>query len=217
MIIPTTSDLIYQEIQSMLMSGELKPDDKINVDELSRIFNISKTPIREVLKKFEQEGLIIYQPRIGWRVKKFSREQYFNAVEIQELIEEYICSNIEGYISNINFDELYKANNEIAEAINNKEYEKILDLNEKFHLIIYDAYPNTQLLDNLKSIWDSIKIQRNAMVKTPAFFQNITLEHNGIINALKNKKFDALLEACKQHFNSGKEVINEYFEEIEKL
>lgn len=215
MYIPTTSDFIHQTIKSMLMSGELKPGEKVNIDELARTFNISKTPIREVLKKFEQEGLMSYYPRVGWQVKKLSKEQYFYAVEVQELLEEYICKNITKYILNIDLDELEKANIEISKAINNKDYNNILELNEKFHLIIYDEYPNMQLLDNLQSVWNSIRMQRNTMVRTPDFVQNITKEHNSIINALKKSDINALVVANKQHFESWKQIINKYYQNSE--
>lgn len=214
-IIPTASDVVYQSIKSMLMSGELKPDEKINVDELSRILNISKTPVREVLKKFEQKGLLNYYPRVGWKVVKLSKEEYFDIVEIQELLETYICSNIAEYIPKIDFDELTEANNEIARAIANKQYESILELNEKFHLIIYDVYPNIKLLDHLQSVWNSIKIQRNTMVKTDGFVQNIVKEHEEIINSLKDKDINRLLKANRKHFTSGRIVINNYYDELE--
>lgn len=197
------------------MSGELKPGEKVNIDELARTFNISKTPIREVLKKFEQEGLMSYYPRVGWQVKKLSKEQYFYAVEVQELLEEYICKNITKYILNIDLDELEQANIEISKAINNKDYNNILELNEKFHLIIYDEYPNMQLLDNLQSIWNSIRMQRNTMVRTPEFVHNIIKEHNSIINALKRGDVSALVEANRQHFESWKQIINKYYQNSE--
>lgn len=216
MYIPTTSDFIHQTIQSMLMSGELKPGEKINIDELSRTFNISKTPIREVLKKLEQEGLLNYYPRVGWEVKKLSKEKYFDAVELQELLEGYICLNISEYISNIDFEKLEKVNSEIAKVISNKEYENILELNEKFHLLIYDAYPNMQLLDNLQSVWNGIRMHRNIMVSTPDFVNNIIEEHSSIISALKNRDINVLVVSIKQHFKSGRDAIYKYYQSLEQ-
>lgn len=215
MYIPTTSDFLHQRIQSMLISGEFKPGEKLNVDELSRTFNISKTPIREVLKSFEQEGLLNYYPRVGWEVKKMNKEQYFNVVELQELLEIYLCQNIADYIKDINFDQLEAINNEIDEVIKNKEFHKLLELNEKFHLVIYDVYPNMKILDTLQNIWNSVRIQRNIMVTAPDFIKAIMDEHNEIIVSLKSNNSEALVKACRKHFNSGKVSLNKYFDEIE--
>jgi DNA-binding GntR family transcriptional regulator len=199
----------------MLISGEFKPGEKLNIDELSRTFNISKTPIREVLKSFEQEGLLNYYPRVGWEVKKMNKEQYFNVVELQELLEIYLCQNIADYIKDINFDQLEAINNEIDEVIKNKEFHKLLELNEKFHLVIYDVYPNMKILDTLQNIWNSVRIQRNIMVTAPDFIKAIMDEHNEIIASLKSNNSEALVKACRKHFNSGKVSLNKYFDEIE--
>lgn len=215
MYIPTTSDFLHQRIHSMLISGEFKPGEKLNIDELSRTFNISKTPIREVLKSFEKEGLLNYYPRIGWEVKKMNKEQYFNVIELQELLEIYLCQNIADYIKDINFDQLEAINNEIDEVIRNKEFHRILELNEKFHLIIYDAYPNMEILDTLQNVWNSIRIQRNIMVNAPDFIKGIIDEHKELIEALKNNNIEALVMACRKHFNSGKVSLKKYFDGIE--
>lgn len=206
MYIPTIADVAYEKIQSLMLCRGLNPGDKVNIDELSKQLDISKTPIRESLKKLEQEGLMVYVPRVGWRVSKLSNKEYMYLIEAQEMIEIYLSIGVADHIDSIDFDELERINNNIRVIIEAKQYDNILNENEKFHMAIYEAYPNPHLHEMLRNIWNNIKLQRNIMVTTPVFIEKVVEEHKAIIASLETADKKMIEKAVRQHFITGNEA-----------
>lgn len=100
------SDIVYDRIKTKLLNGEIKSGEKINIDELVNIFDTSKIPIREALKRLQQEDLVQYKVNVGMKVTIFNENDLYEILDILSLLtcnnyilESYTKENIEGVIS----------------------------------------------------------------------------------------------------------------------
>lgn len=80
-------DMIYDRLREAVFNGELKPGDRLVESELGDRMNVSRTPVREALRKLEMEGIVEYLPRKGVVVKGFSREDIIEIYSIRQALE----------------------------------------------------------------------------------------------------------------------------------
>ena len=66
--VPTLSELAYESIKAQILSCKIRPGERINIDQYSESLGVSTTPVREALSKLQQEGLVQYIPRTGWKL-----------------------------------------------------------------------------------------------------------------------------------------------------
>ncbi|MDO5563374.1 MAG: GntR family transcriptional regulator, partial [Synergistaceae bacterium] len=85
--VPTLSELAYQSIKDQILACKIRPGEKINIDKYAVTLGISATPIREALSKLQQEGLVQYVPRTGWKISKISQHEFQDLREVKALME----------------------------------------------------------------------------------------------------------------------------------
>lgn len=148
-------DHVYNYISGRINDGSLKPDDKINEQQISDALNISRTPIREALIQLASDGFLEYTPRRGFRVK------FLDIKRAQELYE--IIGILDGRIAYSTID-LIKENDlknmesladlmdaAIEQGMNAKYYE----LQIQFHNTYINLYDNVELISLLNRLKDN--------------------------------------------------------------
>lgn len=219
MKVPTIADLALEEIREMILSGQFKPGEKVNIDKLSRALSISKTPIREALKELGREGLLSYQAREGWSVASHSPEEFSQLEELQQVLRSYIGSNIYKFVDNLDFEELENINDNIIHFVNTKQYDRAFLENDKFHMKIYGAYPNKIILEQLRQVNNAIGLQRRFILKEciekdPKFYlDNLKKQHKEILDSLKSKNAERIKASFDHHFKTLNEMLKRQMEE----
>lgn len=198
---------VEEQIKKMLFSGELHPNDHINIDTLAKACKCSKTPIREALKKIAAENLLVYEPKIGYRINSFTIQEYLKRFELQELIEVYLIREICKINKYVDFDKLYKINDNIKKLILLNNVLLASEENEVFHATLYENYRNDYIVTKIKQLWTEVRIQRNIMYTSAQFRDSIASEHEAILKALSDGDSNAAEEAMRQHYKSGKDAV----------
>jgi DNA-binding GntR family transcriptional regulator len=199
------SNQAYRLIRAAIKNGELKPDVKITERSLAEKLDVSPTPIREALKRLEQEGLI---ERKGQKSLVVSNK---TDMEIAEL--GYVKAALSGIaarfaaekITEAELDEimhLYDQFNEIGETASGEE---LLKLGRRFHEIIIHACRNDvliQFLETLTVFDESHKtLSLNAEMRTKSsHLQQSILEHREIYEALKSREGERADKLMTEHF-----------------
>jgi DNA-binding GntR family transcriptional regulator len=82
-----TVDMLYIELQKRILDAVYQPGEKLTENKLAEEFNVSRMPIRESLKRLEQDGLVTIQPQSGSYVRRYTMEEVKNALEIRTYLE----------------------------------------------------------------------------------------------------------------------------------
>jgi len=196
MRVPTMTEVIMREIQKRVMDGFYKPGQKLNVDELARELSVSKTPVREALGRLARQGIVESRSRIGWRVSLLSSEEFLQFQEVKHLIRSYLSRQIVPYAGKINFEKIQAMNSNMHHFTKTRQFDRLLEENDKFHMEIFSVYPNKVLLEYLDEVSSAIRLQRIFMLEEKhldeesPLITEAAMEHEEIIDALK--KGDAL-------------------------
>lgn len=217
----TLSTIAYKNIKNHILSGEIRPGERVNLSKLASEFGMSATPLRESLTQLQQEGLIYYVAHSGWRVSKLSRNKFFKYRELQLLLEKTLAARALPYVDENIINTMKASNERMRNAIETmqKDFVELGNVlqkeNDDFHMFLYCAYHNEPMIKVLQNVWDTIKYQRMVMFSSPMFFKICCPDHDNIIRALEKKDIFALEEAMNMHFTNGPVCLESSLDETE--
>ncbi len=210
----TLSEATLTAIRNMILKGDVRPGAHINIDEMSRLLNCSKTPVREALKVLISEELVHYAPNIGYSVKEVDLREYMQTYELQELLETHILRRIAEMKYLVDFELLESLNEELARMIENGEWGSLGEQNDRFHLAFYCNYPNPMLVEMVQDIWNKVRIQRNLIFQSRVFISTAIADHREMMEAVRNGDPDAAERVSRKHFSRGIESLLNFFPSI---
>jgi len=139
-------DQIYAHLRDDIKRGALKPGTAINMDNLSRELNISKTPLREALIKLECQGFVEMLPRRGVKVRELSYGELKEYYEVIGFLESSVVfSSFDQLRSSSIIEKMKQSNSQQRILLNNQEFDRYYQLNLEFHDIFLTLSNNKTL------------------------------------------------------------------------
>jgi len=199
--LPTQSRLAYQKIRQTIISGDLKPGDIINIDELCLRFGTSKTPTREALVVLTHEQFLESLPRIGYMVTKPSIRDVKEMFHVRTILEVDAIGLAVDYITDEEI-ECLERNNLEEKQISTSQVSRIIRpkaflLNQEFHMTIARASGNS-ILSSL--IQQQLEMVERALSLDP--YISDSSQHEIILSSLKERKKTLCQEAMKTHLQT---------------
>lgn len=203
------TDKVLLALQYKIIRRELKPNQRIYVDELSKEFNISQTPIREALYKLEGMNLVEIKPRKGIYITSFSKQDILEILEIRKALENLAIQRI----SDISEDLIEKMKENLRlfrETINTEDFVANNKIDKAFHLLVMEASGSKQLSRIYKDLHSHISIEKflyRGKRKALAELSTSEKEHWRIVQAFVKKDKKEIRGAINAHFNNVKRRI----------
>jgi DNA-binding GntR family transcriptional regulator len=199
--LPTQSRLAYQKIRQTIISGDLKPGDIINIDELCQRFNTSKTPTREALVVLTHEQFLESLPRIGYMVTKPSIRDVKEMFYVRTILEvdaiglavDYITDEDIKALERNNLSEKQIVSNYVSHIIQPEAFQ----LNQEFHMTIARASGNA-ILSSL--IQQQLEMVERALSLDP--FITDSSQHEEILSSLMQRDKASSQEAMRTHLQT---------------
>ncbi|MBI9044687.1 MAG: GntR family transcriptional regulator [Anaerolineaceae bacterium] len=192
----TATESIYQAVKKDILLGELKPGMMISESQLSKHFEISRTPVREALNMLIAEGLLTSLARKGYVVNSMNISEMVEAYSIRELLEVDAVSKAVHRISSDELDRIKRS------LLDSKEGD-FLKVNYQFHMAIARGSRNRVLE---KFIADLLIKLQPAIVMNPARLQWTdydTEEHMNIIDALEARDEQKAIVSMRRHIQDS--------------
>lgn len=201
---PVSTGLLAR-MQSDILTGEMRPGEKIIEQKLCEKYGASRTPLREALKQLEADGLVEYILNRGYFVIGMSDQDFEDmfelrkAYEIQAVkwaIERITEEEMEALEETFEFMEFYTMRNDI---------EKMLVINAGFHQIIYEASKNRMLQKLLTSYQNCLKYKNPEVSYEDNYLTTVLEEHRAIFKAFEDRDSREGGRAMEIHINRAKE------------
>jgi DNA-binding GntR family transcriptional regulator len=194
---------VYEAVRTRILSGQLRPGERLVETQLAQELQVSRTPLREALRKLQQEGLLAAEVGGGLRVATLS---------IQDAIELYDCRlALEGFAiaaacQQATPDQLEAMETWVlaAEADTTGDPVRLLDVDYGFHHAIAAASGNGRLVILLDQLFDAMALLRIQTLQHNPKVLNIRLEHRAIWTAIAQRDPAAATAAIQAHLLASK-------------
>lgn len=200
---PISSNL-YSQLQKDILTGKLKPGQKLTEQAICKEYKVSRTPVREALRQLEAEGLVENILNRGAFVTGLSQQEFEDMFELRKIyeiqavkwaIERITDEEMDALEETFEFMEFYTLRNDI---------DKMLTINAGFHQIIYGASHNRMLKQQLSSYQTYFKYRSRENIYADNYLTNVLEEHRMIFKAFTEKDVEAGAEAMERHIENSK-------------
>jgi DNA-binding GntR family transcriptional regulator len=219
-------DKLASDLQQRVLNGEIPTGTRLRQSALAAEFGVSRTPIREALRKLQAGGLVELQPHRGALVRGLSSREIRQAYEVRAELEALAAELAATRIRHDQLDRLNDAQGQfregLARTVEARETGAGEDqavrwgrANDQFHQVIQEAAGNDVLLAQLAHLHQSFPRDLTKIVlteSTPLLRANV-LEHEEIVAALERRDADAARELMRRHVRHAGELVTLRFEQ----
>ena len=195
-------DVVFKTLRQAILKGELEPGERLMEIQLAERLGVSRTPIREAIRKLELEGLVLMIPRKGAEVAKISENNLRDVLEVRRSLEELAIDLACQRITEEELAQLNQAEVDFKAAIENGDAMQIAQTDENFHEIIYNSTKNQKLVQILNNLREQMYRYRVEYLKNPDVHEQLIQEHEEIVYHIKRReKAEATAVTC-QHIDN---------------
>jgi DNA-binding GntR family transcriptional regulator len=198
------ADTVYQELLAAIRDGRLHPGERIKEAAVAKSLSVSRTPVREAIRRLQSEGRVILEPQRGAVVAELNRQ------EVSELYA--LRSRLEGIAAGFAAQHASDAEIEMMEEILARSQAAIGDkrllnqINWELHYAIYHAGQNRFLLKSIEAISDAMALLRGAHHIPDDRPAQLYAEHKRIIDAIRARDPEAAETAARDHIKNSYKV-----------
>lgn len=183
----TLTECVMDYLKNQLNIGAIKPGEEININALSEILGVSRTPIREALIQLAKEGFIETVTRRAFKINKLSLNDIQDIYQVVGILEAEASRMAVDKITpkDISFlEELYIG---MKKSLEINDFKTYLDLNFQTHLTIAGYCNNPVLLDTVRKLKERLYEFPQILINIPEWEKELMEDHCRMIEHLKNK------------------------------
>ncbi|MDQ0084301.1 MULTISPECIES: phosphonate utilization associated transcriptional regulator [Variovorax] len=203
--------LMQEEIERLIMTGELPVGSRINESELSQRFNTSRGPIREALRALEEAGLVRNEKNRGVFVREIAFEEADEIYELREALEEIIGRRVALAIKPDAVERLRAMLDAMRSAAQAQDVEQYAQLNLQFHEILLDTAGSKKLTETYKRLVKELHLFRMRALDSGGGLRVSADEHRDIVDAIASGDPDTAGRALRQHVAGSRARMHKAF------
>ena len=200
-------DVVFNTLRQAILRGELKPGERLMEIQLANKLGVSRTPIREAIRKLELEGLVLMIPRKGAEVAEITEKSLRDVLEVRRALEELAVELVCEKITEEQIQDLKDAAEEFKESLESGDITRIAEADVKFHDVIYMATDNQKLIQLLNNMREQMYRYRVEYLKRSDFHQQLIDEHEEIIETIESGQKDRAVQGVGQHGDNQVEAV----------
>ncbi len=213
-------DVVFETLRDAIIKQVLKPGERLMEIQLADEMGVSRTPVREAIRKLELEGLVVMVPRKGAYVAGVSMKDIHEVYEVRAALEMLAVTLAAERITDEELDALERQVLKESEAEKNGDenaLDNIIYIDSTFHDIIYQAAHNQRLVQFVNILQEQLQRFRAASLSRPGRSKTALLEHKQIVEALAERNGDLAAKLAKEHIENAENAMISGMEESMKL
>ena len=200
-------DVVFNTLRQAILRGELKPGERLMEIQLANKLGVSRTPIREAIRKLELEGLVLMIPIKGAEVAEITEKSLRDVLEVRRALEELAVQLACEKITKEEIRELERVAKEFQQVVNSSDITEIAEVDVCFHDIIYTATDNQKLIQLLNNLREQMYRYRVEYLKRDGVFPQLIAEHEAIIRHIENNEKEKATEVMCRHIDNQVETV----------
>ncbi len=200
-------DVVFNTLRQAILTGDLKPGERLMEIHLANRLGVSRTPIREAIHKLELEGLVTMIPRRGAEVAQITEKSMNDVLEVRRALDalsvELACERI----TEEELEQLKESCEAFEKAVKTKDVKAIAQADVALHDIIVQATGNARLIQLINHLSEQMYRYRFEYIKDFSQHGRLVEEHRNLYDSIVKKDRDTAREAAKLHIDNQEKAI----------
>lgn len=182
------ADQAYEKIGQLILKGHFTPGDRLSEEELSRLSGVSRTPVRDALKRLEAEYFVVIRPNQGAEVAIWNARDIEDLFQMRALLEGLAAARAAERHTSENIDILEGCVEKIGHALDQNKTsatDVFLKENKKFHLALVDAAASPRLSASIANLIAPAVVARTARTFSKTDLHRSNDHHRELVEAIK--------------------------------
>ncbi|WP_244437500.1 GntR family transcriptional regulator [Roseivivax isoporae] len=192
---------VYVALLNDVRSGVLAPGARLLETEIAQRLDVSRTPVREAIRRLEADGLVSHMPRAGATVRRLSYPEIMELYEMRTVLEGTASRLAARSASEVELDELQSINDEMGAC--GGDGARLFQLNQLLHRTLIDAARNRFLVKSVNAIHTTLLILGPSTLGRPDRAPEAVIEHQAVLDALRSRDGDAAEAAMRRHMEAA--------------
>jgi DNA-binding GntR family transcriptional regulator len=200
-------EAVYEALKTAIIKGDLRSGQRLVEQQLSNRLQTSRIPIREAIKKLEQEDLVEKMANKGWVVRNITKEEIEDTFGIRAVLESYAAYLATERVTDTLIARLESAIRAYREALAHRDTEALMAANTQFHELIYKAAGSQKLYSLINNFRDFIARYRRALLANLDFAKISLDDHVQMVSAMRKKDKERVESLVRTHILRGKSIV----------
>lgn len=200
-------DIVFNTLRQGILRGILPPGQRLMEIQLAEHLGVSRTPVREAIRKLELEGLVITLPRKGAEVAEITQKDLQDVLAVRCALEALAVELACEAITKEELEALKSLLNNFQELMFTNNITELAECDVKFHDIIFAATHNNRLIQLLNNLREQMYRYRLEYLKDKDAHPTLLREHQEIITHLENRDIEKARETITNHINKQYEDV----------
>lgn len=200
-------EVVCETLRDAIRKGVLKPGERLMEIQLADELGVSRTPVREAIRKLELEGYVIMMPRRGTYVANLSIRDVNEVFEIRTSLDSLASGLAAERITDDELERMQRLLVHIGEYIEANDMEKIVAADTEFHDILYQASRNTRLVGIIVNLREQMTRFRTMSMAFPGRLQETLAEHRRIVEAIAQGDVKEAQQAAEYHMEKSEQTL----------
>jgi DNA-binding GntR family transcriptional regulator len=201
--------MAYEAIRKSILSGQWKIGELYNEKAIAADLGISRTPVREALLELASQDLIIFLPRRGLMVNRFTRRDVDEIFELRKAVELAAVEKITATSPPFDLFEIEESLLSQRKAVKQKDYLAFMEADRLFHTRFSELTNNRRIIAILENIRDMIHVMGAKALALEGRALEVIEEHQTIFEAVKKGNIEEARKAMAYHLDQSKGAVVE--------
>ncbi|GAB6085624.1 GntR family transcriptional regulator [Alkaliphilus crotonatoxidans] len=195
-------EIVFENLREAILEGKLEPGQRMMEIQLAEQLGVSRTPVREAIRKLELEGLVVMIPRKGAYVADVSIKDIMEVLEIRVVIEGLAASLAAERMTDEELDELEMLFYQFKQCYQKDDIEGMIQKDVEFHDRIFTSARNNKLTQISQGLSEQIYRFRVNYISEYNKAKALVEEHQAILEALHQRDAEKVYECATKHIEN---------------
>lgn len=200
-------EVVREALRDAIIHGVLAPGERLMEFQLAEQLGVSRTPVREAIRRLELEGFVVMVPRRGTYVADLSMKDINNVFEVRMALDVLAAGLAAERITDEELEKMERMLVEISEYIKTNNMDKIVEIDSNFHDVLYQASRNDRLAGIIANLREQLTRFRTISMSYPGRLINTLEEHRCLVEAIAQRDMELAQAAAREHLENAEQVL----------
>lgn len=200
-------EVVCETLRNAIVAGVLKPGERLMEIQVSEELGVSRTPVREAIRKLELEGFVVMIPRRGTYVSDLSIKDINEVFEVRTALDILAAGLAAERITADELEQMERLLVELGECIEQNDIDKIVQADSQFHDLLYSASRNKRLEGIINNLREQLTRFRSLSMSYPGRLKEMMVEHTRMVESLGQRNVSLAKRLAGEHMANAEQTL----------